>query len=118
MPVCEIAESIHVEIGDGRGKKRQRLRDDQAADNRNAQRLTRIAPAPKPIAIGSVPRSAACILSAISWKNLAHSCDLRCAERVHARDFWAAGSVAPIWSIARPRGKEQMDEANRVTEQR
>ena len=70
----KFAEILHVEIGDRRRKKRQDLRYNKSADHCDAEGLSRSAPAPMPIAIGSAPRMAAIVVIMIRRKRNTAAC--------------------------------------------
>ena len=61
-------EPVHVQVEHRRDEQRQRLRHDQAADDRDAERLAQLALAPVPSAIGSVPMIAASVVIMIGRK--------------------------------------------------
>ena len=52
-------DAVEIDVNHGRDEQRQQLRDAEAADHGDAERLNQLGPAPAPIAIGSVPKIAA-----------------------------------------------------------
>ncbi len=67
-PAPAGGEAVEREVDDGRGVERERLADDQPADDRDPERTPQLRPDPVPSASGSAPSSAAIVVIMIGRK--------------------------------------------------